>query len=361
MKTENDKIKNELAPSFKVWTDDERKARKEMIQDIKNNLSVADVAARLYGLNFVSHRKGQRYIKAVEHSSMVFDLKNNVVYWNSHGNHAMNAIDFIMTYEDINGEEAIQKAIEFNEKKDLRSMDQFIYDEKEDRSYTVKGLQMPQEYSNNDKAIDYLTNQRCIDNGIVNDLIEKGMLYESNDYHNCVFIGYDENKNPAFGMMRGTGESKFRIDLTGSYKANGFYIDNDSDALVVCESVIDGLSYLTLHPEEKVNVLCASGAGCLETTLLNNLVKRDLIKKTNKIICATDHDDAGNCSRRGINKWVKEHNALSDHKLVFQDADFEGKDVNECLVSRKVETNQLLNSRGEEYEAGEDIDEEQSR
>ena len=39
----------------------------------------------------------------------------------------------------------------------------------------------------------YLLNRRGIDREVLSAFVHKGMIYESTDYHNAVFVGYDEH------------------------------------------------------------------------------------------------------------------------------------------------------------------------
>ena len=48
----------------------------------------------------------------------------------------------------------------------------------------------------NVNAINYLTKERGIDEGIVKEFIESGMIYEDAKHHNVVFVGRDEKGIP---------------------------------------------------------------------------------------------------------------------------------------------------------------------
>lgn len=86
----------------------------------------------------------------------------------------------------------------------------------------------------------YLCNERGIDPGIVNALLEKKTIYEDKR-GNVVFVGYDEKGKPCFASLRGTHGS-FRIDCAGSNKQYGFHMTFPSDRLYVYEAPIDAMS-----------------------------------------------------------------------------------------------------------------------
>ena len=89
---------------------------------------------------------------------------------------------------------------------------------------------------------------RGIDADIISQCIGKGILYESRDYHNCVFVGRDPAGKARYAFLRGT-YGQFRNDVEGSDKQYGFFLpaaDRESSFLAVAESPIDALSIATL-------------------------------------------------------------------------------------------------------------------
>lgn len=54
--------------------------------------------------------------------------------------------------------------------------------------------------------------------------VHRGMVYESADYHNAVFVGYDENGIPRHAHKRGTGsESTYKGNAEGSDPRYSFH------------------------------------------------------------------------------------------------------------------------------------------
>ena len=54
-----------------------------------------------------------------------------------------------------------------------------------------KAFALPAKNDNMRRAYAYLLSQRKLDRDVVNAFARKGMIYESQDYHNVVFVGYD--------------------------------------------------------------------------------------------------------------------------------------------------------------------------
>lgn len=345
---EKDKTKRLDKMNYHIFTDEERKARQELVSQVRANLSCADVGARIYGFNFFKSRKGARYLKIAEHGSMVFDLKENIVFWNARTRRPLNPIDFIAEYEGISAAEAVNKAIDFYQKMDYQNMERFVYDEEKDKAYTIEGMYLPNKDNNNERVIQYLCNERGLSEDLINTLIDCGMIYQ--DIHrNAVFVGYDEKNEPSFGFRRGT-ERNFQRDCAGSYKLSGYFIDDDTDKLLIAESVIDGLSYKTLHPTEKVKLLCCSGAGTMINTFYHNLyVRKNVFKNIKTIILGTDHDKAGKRAKEEFNLWINEYNKRNpESPFKVEDAVFIGKDINEELMRKKNIENKMSKEKENE-------------
>jgi hypothetical protein len=109
-------------------------------------------------------------------------------------------------------------------------------------------LLMPEKNENNDRVIAYLTG-RGIHREIIDYCIQTNRLYESRDYHNAVFIGFDRHSTPRYGTLRGISGRRFMGEVNGSDKHFSFSIPsrNECSKLHLFESAIDLLSYCTLE------------------------------------------------------------------------------------------------------------------
>jgi len=106
---------------------------------------------------------------------------------------------------------------------------------------------LPLRHKDNNRVIAYLQS-RGIDRDIILDCIERGVLFESKYYHNCVFLGKDEHGKTKFAAMRSI-TNNFMRDADGSDKKYGFTllpINPNSHEVALYESPIDCLSHQTL-------------------------------------------------------------------------------------------------------------------
>lgn len=93
----------------------------------------------------------------------------------------------------------------------------------------------------------YLIKARNIDKEVVADFVERKLIYEDK-YKNCVFVGYDDNHEPAYASVRSarTVGKVFRGDVKNSDKSVPFYYLGTSNTVCVFEAPIDLMSYLSL-------------------------------------------------------------------------------------------------------------------
>ena len=111
-----------------------------------------------------------------------------------------------------------------------------------------KRLLLPEKNENNDRVIAYLMG-RGIHREVIDYCIQTKRLYESRDYHNAVFIGFDRRGVPRYSTLRGTSGRRFMGEVNGSDKHFSFSIptQNKCRKLNLFESAIDLLSYGTLE------------------------------------------------------------------------------------------------------------------
>lgn len=180
---------------------------------------------------------------ATQYSTQTHDsLKISNGFWNwcSVGIGGRNAMDFL---EKVRGMEFPDSALYILDKMKIRTP---IYVEKQEKKKNV-ALILPDKNANEDIAKQYLK-LRGIDNEIIENCIEKHLIYEEKHYHNVVFVGYDEVGNAKYAGCRSTNNSKFKNDATGSNKMYSFRLESNkkTDKIFIFEGAIDLLSYATL-------------------------------------------------------------------------------------------------------------------
>jgi len=112
----------------------------------------------------------------------------------------------------------------------------------------LKKLLLPERNDNNDRVIAYLAG-RGINREIIDYCVQTKRIYESLNYHNAVFVGFDGQGIPKYASLRGTSRRRFMGEANGSDKHYSFSIParSKSSKLHLFESAIDLMSYCTLE------------------------------------------------------------------------------------------------------------------
>lgn len=217
----------------------------------------------------------------------------------------------------------------------------------------LKGeIELPQKATQFRRLYAYLIKSRKIGKQTVDFFVKRGELYE-NDKGGMVFIGKAKDGSVKYAMIRGTAENKpFKAEAKNSDKSFGFKVANPrSNKLVVFESAIDLMSYMTLKQEAEEgyilnpdNLLSLGGVG---EKALHRMLDENLHIKS--IEFALDNDEAGEAAR---NKFVNKY----ESNFMLSRLIFRGKDVNEHLI-KLVEENAVHEELYEEilndgYEMG---------
>lgn len=199
------------------------------------------------------HVSGNTYCTR-EHDSL--RISNGKWYWFSQDIGGRSALDYLIKVKGLSFMEAVEAIIGqaaerppvFYRQKEKAHHD-FLMPKLSDTTYQVER---------------YLRN-RGIHPVIIRYCIEHKTLFESADYHNAVFVGYDKDGTARYGALRGT-VGQYKGELTGSDKHFSFSIGENTGAkeIHVFESAIDAMSYATSrHQEEKQrfnrNIYCRSG------------------------------------------------------------------------------------------------------
>ena len=111
----------------------------------------------------------------------------------------------------------------------------------------TKVLLLPEKSASNDRITEYLFS-RGIDYSIIDECIDRGLIFESLPYHSLVFVGFDEKQKPRYAAYRSTNNRRILGDCSGSDKHYSFRIaESESDEVHLFECAIDLLSYATLE------------------------------------------------------------------------------------------------------------------
>lgn len=113
-----------------------------------------------------------------------------------------------------------------------------------------KPFQLPQKNDRMSRLFSYLLFTRGIDKDVLYEFVRRKMIYESADYHNAVFVGYDTSGTPRHAHKRGTATSNpYKGNVAGSQPKFSFHWHGKSDRLYLFEAPIDMLSFISMHKE----------------------------------------------------------------------------------------------------------------
>ena len=207
------------------------------------------------------------------------------------------------------------------------------------KSYEEQPLLLPEKSPTTDVVFDYLFG-RGIDYEIISHCLKQELIIESLPYHNAVFIGYDESKEPKYAAYRATNQSRIMGDCTGSKKQYSFRLTAENTGEVhLFECAIDLLSYATLMKLEgkdwrQFNLVSLAGVYSPKQKIedskvpvtLGRLLEKD--KTIKRIVLHLDNDIAGRKATKAL------QTILSDNYEVVDDPPQYGKDVNDFLCKR---------------------------
>ena len=152
-----------------------------------------------------------------------------------------------------------------------------------------KDFRLPEKNEDNEKIMKYLTEKREIEKTLVEDWIDRGDIYEEKKYHNVIFVGRDADGIPRYAHCRGTGEIKYRGDITGSDKSYGFSYRGTDNQLFVFEAAIDLLSFIQLFPKDWKKRSYLSLGGVSSVALMTFLSERPQITSIFLCLEACNH------------------------------------------------------------------------
>jgi hypothetical protein len=139
----------------------------------------------------------------------------------------------------------------------------------------------------------YLTEERAIDSFFIHRLIESGRLY-ADHRGNAVFLLLGKENKPLGAELRGTTKARWRGMAPGSQRDLGYFSvpAPAAKAAILCESAIDAISCLELHPF----CLCVSTSGARSNPpWLPWLIHQDF-----EIYCGFDSDSTGETMARNM-------------------------------------------------------------
>ena len=145
---------------------------------------------------------------------------------------------------------------------------------------------LPAKNDNMRRMFAYLLLTRGLDKGVVQEFVRRKMLYESKNYHNAVFVGYDQNGTAKHAHERGTITGKpFKHNIPSSKPEYSFHWNGTSSHLFLFEAPIDMLSFISMHSQHNWQQHSyAAACSVSDRVLLECLKNNPQIKNTQILI-----------------------------------------------------------------------------
>ena len=151
----------------------------------------------------------------------------------------------------------------------------------------------------------YLIRRRKIDKDVLDAFVRKEMIYESADYHNAVFVGFDTDGVPRHAHKRGTGsQSSYKGNIGGSLPEYSFHWHGVSENLYLFEAPIDMLSFISMHKENWRDHSYAAACGVSDQVMWQMMKDNPHIEK---VYLCLDNDVPGQEAAERLSQKLMTH------------------------------------------------------
>ena len=240
-------------------------------------------------------------------------------FFDQYENKGGTAIDFVKKYFGANFPDAVQMLLGQN----------IAAAPVEPRRYQRERVPfaLPPKNENMRRVYAYLLKQRCIDHAVLDHFVHRKLIYESDKYHNAVFVGTDEDGTPRHAHKRSTASNKgWWQNQAGSEAAYAFHHIGKSGTVYVFEAPIDALSFISLYQKDWQQHSYVALCGVSDEALMHQLKAQDHLRE---VVLCLDNDQAGCFAMERISRTLQEK-GYSVSTLFPADATL--KDWNEALV-----------------------------
>ncbi len=268
-----------------------------------------DAAKRMTALEFLQRYRPEELERAgspgefqlKSHDSFKINGESSVWHWKSRDIGGKSALDYLVYVEGVRFVDAVERLC--SESPSFQPVSLLYAREKKD-------FVLPPAAPDNARVFTYLQG-RGVSKEVIAACVRQGILYESEPYHNAVFVGKDETGKARYAFLRGTYPKgkPFRMEQAGSDKRYSFCARSagESQKLAVYEAAIDLLAHWTLEGPQDKHRLSLGGIyapiegvvsrdGKLPPALDAFLARHPEIRE---IEVCTDNDHAG--------RWAAEH------------------------------------------------------
>lgn len=173
-----------------------------------------------------------------------------------------------------------------------------------------KPFELPKENESMRRIYGYLIKTRGIDKSVIDTFTDKKMIYESEEYHNVVFVGYDKEGVPRHAHKRGsTQASTYRGNIDSCLPEYSFHWHGDSHELYVFEAPIDMLSFITLNKDGWQQHSYAAACGVSSMVIYQMMKDNPNIRM---VWLCHDNDNGGEKAVRRISAELQEKGIAYD-------------------------------------------------
>ncbi len=165
-----------------------------------------------------------------------------------------------------------------------------------------KSLVLPERNPTMNQVYAYLMGQRFITREVISFFTHERTLYEDARYHNCVFVGLDEQGHPRHCHMRST-TGDFKLTMSGSEAEYAFHHDGEDNMIFAFEAPIDLLAYLSLHLDNWQKHSYVALCSVSEKALLHQLEVHPYLRR---VVLCLDNDTAGRSASERIASQLRE-------------------------------------------------------
>lgn len=184
-----------------------------------------------------------------------------------------------------------------------------------------KAFELPEANGDMRRVFAYLVKGRHIDRSVVTHFARARLLYEDAKYHNCVFVGQDEQGIPHHAHKRSCNSfgKAFRQNVEGSDPKYSFHHMGTDGRLFVFEAPIDLLSYLTLYPEDWQ---AHSYVACCGTSAIPALSMLERMSAPEEVYLCLDNDQAGETGSLRMAEQIAEQFHIASDRLLPEHKDW---------------------------------------
>ncbi len=275
---------------------------RQITEQIKRDIHITDVAREM-GFHV---KKVGNYFTIEEHDSVRI-TRDNYYFRNSTGEKGT-VIDFVMNFSGQGKNTVLQNLaeklnyhisiIDFPESRPS-------FGEKQEKTFVL-----PQKAASMRNMFAYLTQARYIDSEIVQELVNRKMLYQD-VRNNCVFVSYHADK-PVFATLKGTNTYvPFSGDVSGSDYRYCWHMGNGSQRLQVYEAPIDAMSRMSMFLHSGKNYLdydylALTGTGKYEAVFHHLRAAEAEGRPYTDVYVCTDNDSGGTLCLENISRTLKQ-------------------------------------------------------